>query len=45
MKYQIFVERYALKQILKLDKNVIPLIKSSIAGLAENPRPYGYKKL
>lgn len=45
MKYQVFIERYAVKQILKLDKNVIPLIKSSIAGLAENPRPYGYKKL
>ena len=24
---------------------VIPLIKSAIAGLSQNPRPYGYKKL
>lgn len=45
MKYQVFIERYAVKQILKLDKNVIPLIKSAIAGLADNPRPFGYKKL
>lgn len=45
MKYQVFIERYAVKQILKLDKNAIPLVKSSIAGLAENPRPFGYKKL
>ncbi len=45
MKYQIFIERFAVKQILKLDKNAIPLIKSAIAGLADNPRPFGYKKL
>jgi len=30
---------------MKLDKKVIPLIKSAIAGLANNPRPHGYKKL
>lgn len=45
MKYTVFIERYAQKQILKLDKKVIPVIKSAIASLAENPRPYGYKKL
>jgi mRNA interferase RelE/StbE len=45
MIYIILVERYAQKQILKLDKKVIPLIKTAIASLSENPRPYGYKKL
>jgi mRNA interferase RelE/StbE len=45
MIYTILVERYAQKQILKLDKKVIPLIKTAIAKLAENPRPNGYKKL
>jgi mRNA interferase RelE/StbE len=45
MKYTILIERYAQKQIMKLDKKVIPLIKASIADLADNPRPYGYKKL
>lgn len=45
MTYTIFVERYALKQIMKLDKKVIPVIKSTIAELANNPRPFGYKKL
>jgi len=45
MIYTILVERYAQKQILKLDKKVIPLIKTAIASLSENPRPYGYKKL
>jgi mRNA interferase RelE/StbE len=45
MKYTIFIERYAQKQIMKLDKKIIPVIKASIADLADNPRPYGYKKL
>lgn len=38
MTYTIYIERYAQKQIMKLDKKAIPLIKSAIAGLAENPR-------
>ena len=45
MKYTILIERYAQKQIIKLDKKIIPVIKASIADLADNPRPYGYKKL
>ena len=45
MKYIVLIERYAQKQIMKLDKKIIPVIKASIADLAENPRPYGYKKL
>ena len=45
MTYTILIERYALKQIMKLDKKVIPLIKTAIASLAHNPRPHGYKKL
>lgn len=45
MKYTVFVERYAQKQILKIDKKYIPLIKNAIANLADNPRPAGYKKL
>ncbi len=45
MKYIVFIERYAQKQLIKIDKKFIPLIKSSIASLATNPRPYGYIKL
>jgi mRNA interferase RelE/StbE len=45
MKYKVLIERYAQKQIMKLDKKIIPVIKSAIAELAYNPRPYGYKKL
>ena len=45
MKYTVLIERYAQKQIMKLDKKIIPVIKSAIATLADNPRPYGYKKL
>ena len=45
MKYIILVERYAQKQIMKLNKEEIPLIKEAIASLASNPRPTGCKKL
>ena len=45
MKYTVLIERYAQKQIMKLDKKIIPVIKASIADLVDNPRPYGYKKL
>jgi len=45
MKYIVLIERYAQKQIMKLDKKIIPIIKLAIADLTDNPRPYGYKKL
>jgi mRNA interferase RelE/StbE len=45
MKYTVLIERYAQKQIMKLDKKIIPVIKAAIGALADNPRPYGYKKL
>ena len=45
MKYTVFVERYAQKQIMKLDKKLITGIKTAIGELANNPRPFGYKKL
>ena len=45
MKYSILIERYAQKQILKLDKKAIPVIKDAILSLANNPRPTGCKKL
>ncbi|MEO0156975.1 MAG: type II toxin-antitoxin system RelE/ParE family toxin [candidate division WOR-3 bacterium] len=45
MKYALFVERYAQKQIMKLDKSIIPVLKRAIAKLSDNPRPPGYIKL
>lgn len=45
MKYRVFIERYAQKQIIRLDRKIIQVIKAAIADLANNPRPYGYKKL
>ena len=45
MIYTIIIERYAQKQILKIDKRHIPLIKTAIGDLANNPRPNGYKTL
>lgn len=43
--YKVYIERYAQKQIGKLDKKAIPVIKTAIARLAENPRPHGCIKL
>jgi mRNA-degrading endonuclease RelE of RelBE toxin-antitoxin system len=37
MKYTVLIERYAQKQIMKLDKKHIPVIKTAIAQLADNP--------
>lgn len=45
MKYTVLVERYAQKQIMNLGKKAIPVLKAAIAGLADDPRPHGYKKL
>jgi mRNA interferase RelE/StbE len=45
MKYIVLIERYAQKQIMKLDRKIILVIKASIADLADNPRQFGYKKL
>ena len=45
MTYAVFIERYAQKQIMKLDKKAVPIIKSAISGLAKDPRPHGFKKL
>jgi mRNA interferase RelE/StbE len=45
MIYHILIERYAQKQIMRLDKKVIPVIKTAISKLADNPRPSGSKKL
>ena len=45
MKYTIWVERYAQKQIMRLDKKVIPVIKTAIADLSNNPRPPGHIEL
>ena len=39
MNYAILIERYAQKQIMKMDKKIIQVIKSAIADLADNPLP------
>lgn len=45
MSYSVVISEYALKQLKKLDKSMIPKIKEAISALQENPRPFGYKKL
>ncbi|MDQ3131507.1 MAG: type II toxin-antitoxin system RelE/ParE family toxin [Acidobacteriota bacterium] len=45
MAYQIQIEKSALKQLGKIEKPAREKIRAAIRGLAENPRPFGYKKL
>jgi mRNA interferase RelE/StbE len=43
--YKLVIEKYALKNIAKINPAHLPAIKETIASLALNPRPEGYKKL
>jgi len=45
MAYQIQIDKSALKQLSKIEKPAREKIRAAIRGLAENPRPFGYKKL
>ena len=42
--YKLVIEKYALKNIAKINPAHITAIKEAIASLAANPRPQGYKK-
>ena len=44
-KYTAILSKKAQKQLDKLSDNMAEPIIASIAGLEENPRPIGYKKL
>ncbi len=43
MKYEIRIEKAALKQLGKLEKGIRERIRVKIRTLADDPRPYGYK--
>ncbi len=43
--YKLVIEKYALKNIAKINPSDLPAIRDAIASLATNPRPQGYKKL
>jgi mRNA interferase RelE/StbE len=43
--YQIELRASAAKEILSLPEKLAERVQSAIDGLAENPRPFGYKKL
>jgi len=45
MAYKVQIEKSALKQLSKIEKQIQTKIAAKIDELAENPRPYGYKKL
>lgn len=44
-KYTIVISRSAQKQLDKLSDHIAAPLLSAISGLADNPRPHGYKKL
>lgn len=43
--YKVVISKSAQKEISKLPVKEILKIKETILGLADNPRPYGVKKL
>jgi len=45
MTYQILIEKSALKQLSKLEERILKDIIAAIDALADDPRPFGYKKL
>ena len=45
MNYQIVINRKALKVLEKINDPDYSSLKKAIYGLANNPRPKGYKKL
>ncbi len=45
MKYEIVIEKSAVKFLSKLENRTRAQIIAAIDSLADEPRPYGYKKL
>ena len=44
-RYNVVIERYAEKQLQKINRKMIPVLKKAILELGDNPRPHGYEKL
>jgi len=45
MAYSIEISKHALNFLEKIPKNYYIAIRTAISNLADNPRPFGYKKL
>jgi mRNA interferase RelE/StbE len=45
MAYSLNFSKQAIKELAKINEPYYSNIKQAIAGLTENPRPKGYKKL
>jgi mRNA interferase RelE/StbE len=45
MAYDILIEKSAVKQLSKMNRTDLLMIKIAINSLADNPRQYGYIKL
>ena len=45
MSYQLTIKPKAVKALEKIDEPAYSAVKAAIYSLADQPRPYGYKKL
>ncbi len=45
MSYQVNISKRAIKALAKVPEPYYSKLKQAIYGLADNPRPIGYKKL
>ncbi len=43
--YDVVLSEYAIRQLKKINRQVIASLKTAIAGLAHDPRPHNYIKL
>ena len=43
--YSIVITEYAIRQLKKINKQMVASIKEAIAELAQNPRPHNHIKL
>lgn len=45
MTYTVEIKKSALKALRRLDRSTLDKVKKAIDKLANDPRPFGYKKL
>lgn len=43
--YNVVITEYAIRQLKKINKQMVALIREAIAELAQNPRPHNHIKL
>ena len=43
--YEVVISEYAIRQLKKINRQMVASLKAAIAGLANNPRPQNHIKL